>query len=688
MSQKSVFSFNSIAAKTMLSILPLTILALVALSSVSFYYAKQIIYQDVDDEMSQQRNYVIRDISARLTAHAKLADVVARNMEAYGETLSKDLFEQQLINTVTANEETFGVGVFFEPNRYKPDLKYFGPYAYRDKDKIVPTWDYSNDTYDYFQYDWYKNGANTKARYVWSDPFADTVTGVVMVTTTAPFYDEQKRFMGVATADIDLTSLQKLMRETKVGDQGWAFLLDKQGTYLSTNDEKKNMKVKMAEEENSSLVALYKEMESQKQGSGVFRDGGAAYRVYYDVVPEVGWTVGLVIPEEELAASLNALMSKIVLIAAASILFVALVVYFYSRSLTGNIKKIHQLSEQMAAGDFTGTVTVTSRDEIGELADNINTMAEAVRRIVHKISLSAKDVHTSAESLRSGAEQSGKAAETISASIQQVSSGIDQQAANINANNQTVAEISAQIGTVSSTMAAVAGAAEKTLNQAAGGNEAVKAAVQQINRIDEKVNSMAGVVNALGDKSDEIGQIVSLITSIAEQTNLLALNAAIEAARAGENGRGFAVVAGEVRKLAEQSGQAAGRIRQLVGEIQGETANAVESMQDGMTAVQEGIVMVNKAGGAFHEIVDAVHLLSQQVKDAAAVVGEIHEGAVTMVDSMDQVTKIARESAKSLEDVAAATEEQAATAETVTFAANQLAGMAAELDQSVRMFKV
>ncbi|MGE5508070.1 MAG: methyl-accepting chemotaxis protein [Chitinophagales bacterium] len=126
------------------------------------------------------------------------------------------------------------------------------------------------------------------------------------------------------------------------------------------------------------------------------------------------------------------------------------------------------------------------------------------------------------------------------------------------------------------------------------------------------VEGFSGTIRSLGERSQQIGQIVDLITGIADQTYLLALNAAIEGARAGEQGRGFAVVAEEVRKLAEQSAQAAQRIAELVKEIRDDTAQVVDAMDQENQQVTEGIGVVKEAGGAFRRLVDGISRLNDQ----------------------------------------------------------------------------
>ena len=180
----------------------------------------------------------------------------------------------------------------------------------------------------------------------------------------------------------------------------------------------------------------------------------------------------------------------------------------------------------------------------------------------------------------------------------------------------------------------------EAFKRAEKGNDVVYSAIDHMNNISNKVATSSQVVSVLGDKSKEIGSILSLISSIAQQTNLLALNAAIEAARAGEQGKGFAVVADEVRKLAEQSASAAGNISLLINEIQKEIVNAVTAMDNGTIAVNDGIKMVNQAGKAFGEILADINYISTQMQDVSAVTEEISAGTHNMLDSIQHVSKI------------------------------------------------
>lgn len=206
--------------------------------------------------------------------------------------------------------------------------------------------------------------------------------------------------------------------------------------------------------------------------------------------------------------------------------------------------------------------------------------------------------------------------------------------------------------------------------------------------ISQSVSRSAQVVTTLGARSQEIGQIIDTISGIASQTNLLALNAAIEAARAGEQGRGFAVVAEEVRKLAEQSQEAAKKIAQLIGEIQSETATAVAAMDAGTKEVEQGNQVVATAGDAFQEISSFIAVISEQVTAMSEAFSAITKGNEIMVSSIHTIDEHSRQTSEQTQTVSAATEEQSASMEEIASSSQALSCMAEELRETVAKFKI
>ncbi|HEY3424617.1 MAG TPA: methyl-accepting chemotaxis protein, partial [Negativicutes bacterium] len=210
----------------------------------------------------------------------------------------------------------------------------------------------------------------------------------------------------------------------------------------------------------------------------------------------------------------------------------------------------------------------------------------------------------------------------------------------------------------------------------------------QMEHIEKTVKNSEELVSKLGKSSQEIGQIVDTISGIAGQTNLLALNAAIEAASAGTYGRGFAVVAEEVRKLAEQSQDAAKQIANLVTEIQADTSNAMLAMNEGTKEVMIGTEVVTTAGQAFKQITSLVEEVSSQVKEISAAIGQMATGSQKIVVAMNDIETVNKEAVSQTQSVSAATEEQSASMEEIAANSQSLAKTAEELQTAIQKFKV
>lgn len=359
-----------------------------------------------------------------------------------------------------------------------------------------------------------------------------------------------------------------------------------------------------------------------------------------------------------------------------------------TRSIVRPLRRLESATAAAADGDLTVRVGSTSRDELGVVSRAFDGMVGSLRDIVGRIAEAARTQAQTAEEMARASEQTGMAISQIAATIDQVAKGASEQATATQRVTQTIDEMALGIAQVAQGGQSAAGVASDADRAASDGAETVDAATEAMRRIEEKVADAATVVTALGAKSVAIGQIVSTIGDIAAQTNLLALNAAIEAARAGEQGRGFAVVAEEVRKLAESTGEQAGSIAGLIGEIQNETERAVEAMAAGREEVDAGADRVSAAGEAFESIREMVVRLSGEVGQVAAAAEELEAGTQEVKEGITSTASVSEENAAAAEQVAASTEETSASGQQVSASAEELAAAAQELSAMVAHFTV
>ena len=353
------------------------------------------------------------------------------------------------------------------------------------------------------------------------------------------------------------------------------------------------------------------------------------------------------------------------------------------------IKQMARQVKRVSGGDLTAEpVRVRTRDELRELAEDFQEMTVSLRTIVGQVQFNAEQVAATAEELSAGSELTSQTTDQIAASVQGVAVASEQQMEMTRDSYQAAADISTAMNGIATSVEKVNESSREATRTAKSGQEIITVTKGQMERIHQKVNVSADTMNIVGSKSEQIGDIIGLITSISNQTNLLALNAAIEAARAGEHGRGFSVVADEVRKLAEQSVQATEQIYNLITEMQADTARAIEAMRDGREAVGEGLLMMSDAGQSFADILGAVYAVSQQVEEVSAAVQQVHAGTSVMASSIEAVAHLSSQAAESTQSISTAIEETNASMQEITAAADMLAKMAEELQASIAAFKL
>lgn len=474
------------------------------------------------------------------------------------------------------------------------------------------------------------------------------------MTQYTPVRDASGRVIAVLFVGFDYTDAQNgqfdNLKRFRIGATGSLALLDEQGKWLvppaGARDPEKIV---------GGLTDVLAE-----PGYGAFWSDGVE-EFFSVAMPFSGgpWQVLASMPREEIQAVTWRVGSQLAIGSLVTLLLaVAAVIWLLRRKLRPLGDLVAQ-AQALGAGDLSARLDVTSHDEIGELARNFNQMGDALSTMVARIRGAAHNVSSRAQALSclaSGAYE-----------------GIEQQSGEISSMAGAVEEFSATSLDIADNMRNTERLASDNAQQTRIGRSAMSEASGALEQIANSLNDTSVVVNTLGQRSQEIGGIVSVITSIADQTNLLALNAAIEAARAGEQGRGFAVVADEVRSLASRTREATNEISAMIGSIQGETSSAISTMEQGKLLMQDGLQRNANVAAALGQIAEQSNAAGEQFTAITTATSE-QSSTATLLSS-------------NLQSIALANSEQREVVANLAQTARELDQLAEELRQEVGRFQ-
>ncbi|MDQ7096675.1 methyl-accepting chemotaxis protein [Desulfosporosinus sp. PR] len=357
------------------------------------------------------------------------------------------------------------------------------------------------------------------------------------------------------------------------------------------------------------------------------------------------------------------------------------------------IRPIERLSKEMkeissGEGDLTTTINIVRQDELGELIKHFNGFLASIREIVTKISNSSDVLSNSMQGISGTSHELSKSTEMIANAVMEVSDGSVEQTEMIGGLNTLVEQMNVDVGKVLYKTENLLQGSESSKASAGEGNQLLKLQARGLTEVVSSLGDANDAVKLLEGYSNDIIGILKIIDSISSQTNLLALNAAIEAARAGESGRGFAVVAGEIRKLAEGTGQATIQISEIINNITGQTV----MVRDNMTLMAERIdsqsqnmdVVMNKLS----EIVQKADTTYSDAKEIESINLTIKNNFEVITNSASKIAEVVTNNSSNTQNVAAAVQEQTASFEEVSANMNTLNDLSSELNLVVGRFKI
>nr|WP_284703678.1 methyl-accepting chemotaxis protein [Clostridium swellfunianum] len=535
--------------------------------------------------------------------------------------------------------------------------------------------------YDPTSRPWYKKAIENKGKVIFTDPYIAASTKEYTISI-AKAVEKNGEIVGVVALDIELTQLAKSLSEIKVGENGYAVLLDRNGTLLTHPDKK------MIGTDTFAKLPVWNEVKEKKEGFTEYEYNGTGKFAVYTNSPLTEWTVLGTMEINELNKDTRSILVTLaIFLGVVSVIAVGLSVII-TRSLTVNINKIKDVMNKASKGDLTETIDVNSADEIGVLANDFNLMLDNISAILRSVENSSQTVLDTASNLTAMTEETTASVSEVSRAVGEISHGATEQASSTQEIASEMEELANGLDIITNSTKDMDKVSSNTKTLSNKGLGIVKLLIKKSVENKRASQSVAETIDDMNKSTEEINKISDTIGQITAQTNLLSLNASIEAARAGEAGRGFAVVADEIRKLAEQSKNSTEEIKRIVEAIQVKAKTAVQAMGQAEAILIEQDKAVEETNAVFDDIYSAINNLITMVHSIKNQIQNISSQKEEVISQIENISAVSQEAASSSEEVSASTEEISSTMDEFNGYVMNLQGLAEKLNEELNKFNV
>lgn len=494
--------------------------------------------------------------------------------------------------------------------------------------------------------------------------------------------------IGALICSFELDFLEDVLKNVNYLNSGHSFIMDSEGTII---EGKKDLADVHEDVDYFEKEFLSKMLAGESGIDHLVENGESMVAVYAPIAETGGWSIALEVPQSDILKDLNTLISKLILVSLLSLIVLVIIIVFTTKYLFAQITKIKALIDQFATGDFCihfSEKDLANPNEIGDVfravhksTQQIGAALLAVKENVTVLSSVSNDLEQVSETMISNAD-------AITVSTNESALGNSDQAESIQEISRTMEKLGESVNRVTDAVAGIVDVAKKTDEDMTASNlilEELKVSLQEFSQ------SFLGFyqdVSEISRQISEISKITGTIQEIASQTNLLALNAAIESARAGEAGRGFAVVADEIRQLAEASERSVQDIGIIIGKVLAggnQIAFATEEMNKKMSAQQKNVEMTMKEFKKVAEAVSSILPMTQNISEAAT---ENRNQKDSIAILITNVSAVSEELAAGTEEVAATAEDFGTASHAVKDVSKQVLHTISDLEGKVAQFKL
>lgn len=645
----------SIKAKIIGVIIPVVTLFVVVMIVLAYTISSSIIEKNSSDLLASSISYQSKSISAWLDENLASFSMAKRSIE---KTKPSDEELQKILDSYYGYNSNFPEGLYIADAN--------GEVMKASESKKI----YSN-VKDAI---WYKEGLS-RINMAYGSAY-QSAEGENLVSASAIINDGSDNIR-VLSGDVSLQRITIIVNSFVKMDDAEAFLVDpKNGTILAHRNSSLISTKLTTSNKDPHLAAVAKKIEDGNYAQCEL-DGKLTC---FDTVDGTNWLLVSYVPDEIIYKDINSLRSKMIIIGVISLIVLAILIERIIHMVVKPVKSLTHTIKTMADGDFTVDVDIKGRDEIGKMGRSVGSFIDSIRSMLHDIHNISEQVSNQSDTTNELSVEMFDVAKVQADSMRELSETVEQLSDSINEIAQNATSLALVVSDTKATSIQV----EECMNETVSVSEQGKSDMHQVNlamsNISHSIEKLDVAIEKVGRASEEITNIASVIGNIAEETNLLSLNASIEAARAGEAGKGFAVVASEIGKLAQTSSESVENIVKLIGEITGLVQETVIQADDSMKNIDESSKMIETALGTFEEIFDDINKTGDLIDQMMKKVGEVDEVATN-------VAAISEQQAASAEEIQATSENMVIQAKNISNSSEIVMGDAQELSESAKNLK-
>ena len=562
------------------------------------------------------------------------------------------------------------------------------------------------------------------ADFVVNNPTIAKATGKVSVMFVKAARDSSGNLAGMFVGVVGMDYLMELVSGIKIGESGFGFMLDGDGTVIAHPAQELVMEKNFvtADDVNAETRAMAQEMVEGKRDSVEvsFVENGRVNKVFvsFGNVPGTTWSFAVAVPIKQLHATADRLRTVLIagnaILAVVILLATAIMTAITIKPLKGVVTAIEDIASGNA--DLTRRLDSKTNNEIGQVVNGFNAFVEKLQSIVSKIKASKDNLSTSDSDMEAGISDTENCVEKILKSIDAVKQSVAAQNASVQSTSSGVTQISSNIESLermiqeqSSGVTEASAAVEEMIGNIASVNTSVeKLSTSFVSLRDSasegiaKQNSVTEKIEQIEIESEMLQEANIAIAAIAEQTNLLAMNAAIEAAHAGEAGKGFSVVADEIRKLSETSseqsktiGAQLSKIKDSIMDVSSSSADSSHAFQTVSESIHSTDELVRQIKSAMDEqqegskqILEALRVMSDSTSEVKNASQEMAAGNKTILNEVSALQENSAKINESVQDMDASARQVNDTKNTLSSLSAQMTGAIADIGHEIDQFKV